>query len=94
MIQTKKKESKIDTLEEKNKAQQLRNQGFSIKQIAKTLRVSKGSVSTWVRNIEIPNDLLSNIENQRRLARERARKTRLFNIFNRVNDPHHILKCS
>lgn len=67
-------------LEEKNKAQQLRKQGLSIKQIAVELGVSRGSVSAWVRNIEIPKDLLVNIENRLRLGRENSRKSRLSNI--------------
>ena len=67
-------------LEEKNKAQQLRYEGFSMKQIATTLNVSKGSVSAWVRDIEPCEHLSVNIENQQRLGREQSRKTRLLNI--------------
>jgi len=67
-------------LQEKSKAQQLRQQGLSIKQIAEKLIVSKGSVSAWVRDIEIPKDLLVNVENRLRLGREHSRKSRLVNI--------------
>src|SRR3989338_2159025 len=67
-------------IEEENKARELRRQGFSIKQIAETLNVSKGSVSAWVRDVELPEHLLVNIKNQRRLGRERSRITRLSNI--------------
>ena len=67
-------------LEEKNKAQQLRYQGFSIKQIAETLNVSKGSASGWVRDIVLQENKFVNIENRRRLGRDQSRKTRLSNI--------------
>jgi len=70
-------------LEEKNKARQLRHQGLSIKQISTALEVSKGSVSAWVRDIELSEQILINIGEQRRLGRERSRKTRLANIANR-----------
>ena len=66
--------------EEENRARELRCQGFSMKQIVETLNVSKGSVSAWVRDIELPECLLRNIENQRRLGREQSRITRLKNI--------------
>ncbi len=70
-------------LEEKNKCRQLRCEGLSIKQIAVMVGVSKSSVSGWVRDIELSEDVLANIENQRRLGRERSRKTRLSNIAKR-----------
>lgn len=38
---------------EKIRARELRHQGESIKEIAKKLKVSKGSVSIWCRNIEL-----------------------------------------
>lgn len=46
---------KVKTLEH-NKAIELRSQGVSIKDIAKILCVSKGSVSTWVRGIELTDE--------------------------------------
>lgn len=67
-------------LEEKNRARKLRYHGLSMKQITETLNVSKGSVSAWVRDIQLPEYLQRNIENQRRLGRERSRITRLKNI--------------
>jgi len=67
-------------LEERNKALQLRHQGFSIKQIADNLNVSKGSVSAWVREISLPPELLESIENRKILGRELSRLTRLSNI--------------
>ncbi len=70
-------------LKEKDDARELRYQGFSIKQIAGTLAVSKGSVSAWVRDIELSQPALVKIEAQRRLGRENSRKRRLSNIANR-----------
>lgn len=67
-------------LEEKNKARELRYQGLSIQQISTSLGVSKGSVSAWVRDIEIPEELLINIGNRQRLGREHSRIARLSNI--------------
>lgn len=69
-------------LEERNKSRQLRQQGFSIKQIATILGVSKSSVSGWVRDIELSEDILANINERSRLGRERARESRLANILN------------
>lgn len=40
---------------EKDQAIKLREKGESIKQIAKALFVSKGSVSSWVRNVKLSN---------------------------------------
>lgn len=67
-------------LAEKNKAIELRQGGLSLKQIAENLEVSKGSVSSWVRDIVIPKEVLSNINERRRLGREQSRATRLANI--------------
>jgi len=65
---------------EKEKAQGLRLNGLSLKQIAQTLEVSKGSVSAWVRNVAVSREVFSNINEQRRLGREKSRKTRLSNV--------------
>lgn len=78
-------------LEEKNKARQLRQEGLSLKQIAAALDVSKGSVSAWVRDIELSDGLLGNIHDQRRLAREHSRITRLSNIADKNKEIS--LKC-
>ncbi len=67
-------------LAEKNKAIELRQGGFSLRQIAEKLEVSKGSVSSWVRDIAILHEALSNISDRRRLGREQSRTTRLLNI--------------
>lgn len=63
-------------LEKRSKSRDLRAKGLSLKQIANALRVSKGSVSTWVRDIKMSEDMLANIENQRQLGHERSRTTR------------------
>lgn len=47
---------------EKEKAQGLRLNGLSLKQISQTLNVSKGSVSVWVRDIVVPEEVLFNID--------------------------------
>src|SRR3989338_2189855 len=67
-------------LEERTKARELRYQGFSLKQIASTLNVSKGSVRAWVRDIELSDDILANFKTKMRLGREKSRITRLSNI--------------
>lgn len=41
---------------EKEKARQLRREGQSVKEIARNLQVSPGSVSAWVRDIELTSD--------------------------------------
>ncbi|MFH1191599.1 MAG: hypothetical protein V1670_05330 [Candidatus Omnitrophota bacterium] len=71
---------------EKEKAQGLRLNGLSLKQIAQRLEVSKGSVSAWVRNVTVPREVFFNINDQRRLGREQSRKTRLSNIARRNDE--------
>lgn len=67
-------------LEQMEESRKLRIQGNSIKQIASILDVSKGSVSAWVRDTVIPESLLFNIENRKKLGREHSRIARLSNI--------------
>ena len=47
---------------EKIKAQKLREQGRSIKEIAKTLKVSKGSVSIWCRDIKLTKKQIARLD--------------------------------
>jgi predicted transcriptional regulator len=66
---------------EKQKAIDLRKQGMSITDIARVLKVSKASVSLWVRKVVLSDDLkkglvLKNISND---VVERRRVTRLKN---------------
>lgn len=49
-------------LQEKIKAIELRKQGISIVEIAKTLEVAKSSVSTWVRNIKLTEEQIEKLK--------------------------------
>ncbi len=51
-------------LEERNKARTLRQQGLSIKEIAKTLNVATSSVSIWVRDIELTEEQIVILQNK------------------------------
>ena len=67
---------------EKQKARELRSQGYSINEIKTKLNLSKSSVSLWVRDIELTDGqkkLLSERGIQRELI-ERRRNTRLQNL--------------
>ncbi len=79
-------------LREKNKARELRLQGYSMKQIAVSLAVSKGSVSNWVRDIELSREAAVNINNQYLIGRERARRTRLRNVASRNDEIFRVCK--
>ncbi len=68
-------------LKQMEKACKLREQGFSMEQIANTLNVSKSSVSNWVKDIELSKGALAHIKSRRQLGREHARESRLKNIF-------------
>ena len=66
---------------EKNKAMVLRSEGYSINNIAKTLEVSKSSVSIWVRNVELNDAQLSKLKQNSftSSAIEKRRSARLAN---------------
>jgi DNA-binding transcriptional MerR regulator len=50
----------------REQARRLRQQGVSVRDIAKTLQVARSSVSTWVRDIELTDEQLEKLkENQR-----------------------------
>jgi predicted transcriptional regulator len=51
---------------EKYEAEKLRKQGFSIKDIAKELKVSSSSVSLWVRDIILSSEQYRDLENHKR----------------------------
>jgi hypothetical protein len=52
-------------------ARSLRMQGMSVRDITKTLNVSKSSVSSWVRDIELTNDQIETLKlNQRRYEQQ------------------------
>lgn len=48
-------------IEELKKSRELRQQGHSVREIAKMLSVSKGSVSTWVRDVQLTEEQQSAI---------------------------------
>lgn len=73
--------------EERFKAIDLRRKGLSIKNIAKQLNVSAGSVSLWVRDIELSSEQIKNLEKQNPIfnrqisgAKGRADKARLIRL--------------
>ncbi len=66
-------------LKEKDKARELRYQGFSIKQIADDLKVSKGSVSVWVRDVKLSESAAVKIGQRLQSGREHARESLLRN---------------
>lgn len=66
-------------LEAKKKSVMLRKYGLSITDIAVRLKVSKGSVSTWVREVELEPEVLESIRSRSHTAHaiEKRRMTRL-----------------
>lgn len=66
-------------LKEKIEARNLRKEGWSIKQIGKSLGVAKASVSIWVRDIQLSPEQLQKLSErgQNREIIEKRRKTRL-----------------
>ena len=52
-------------LKEKEQARNLRKEGYSLKQISQQLKVSKGSVSVWVRDVKLSDDLIKKLVNTR-----------------------------
>ncbi len=66
-------------LEQKQKAIALRKKGLSISSIASELHVSKSSVSTWVRDVEMSKNILDKIRSRSHTAAvvERRRMTRI-----------------
>jgi predicted transcriptional regulator len=93
---------------EQCKAKELRSQGMSIKTIAKELGVSAGSVSVWVRDIELSPEQIETLksqnaiyDNQHKGAKARqlqARQQRLRyqeegRIKAREKDPLHMAGC-
>ena len=51
-------------IQEKEKSRLMRKQGKSIKEIAKELNVSKGSVSVWVRDIQLTQEQINLLKNK------------------------------
>ena len=59
-------------IEELNKARELRNKGKSVREIAKELNVSKGSVSTWVRDVVILKEQYNSIYSKWKMSSKRG----------------------
>lgn len=66
-------------LEQKHKARSLRREGKSITRIAETLDVSKGSVSSWVRDVKLSDTIQQRIRKRSHAAHvvEKRRLSRL-----------------
>lgn len=61
-------------------ARKLREEGLSIKQIAKQLVISKSTASRWVRDVTLSDQLLEKLRNNQLAGAERGRlKTKLLN---------------
>jgi hypothetical protein len=71
----------IMKVKEKEKARELRRQGWSINQIYKEVGVAKGSVSVWVRDIPVAPEHQKHLSErgQKKEIIEKRRSTRLFN---------------
>jgi len=63
---------------DKIKARQMRREGKSVKDIAKTLRISRGTASLWVRDIILS---IEQLENLRKKMIEASEKGRLIGAF-------------
>jgi hypothetical protein len=60
-------------LEDKNKAILLRKSGLSYKEIQKTIKTSKGVLSSWFRYLEFSEEEISRIEDNSREKQSKAR---------------------
>jgi hypothetical protein len=60
---------------ERNRAIQLKKEGFSLSEISESLNVSKSSASSWVRDVQLSEDAKLKIQNKRILGRDRAAQT-------------------
>jgi hypothetical protein len=56
----------------KNKASQLRRQGYSLKELSKSLHISKSTASLWVRNLQIDSIAQKRLTLLSKQARDRA----------------------
>jgi hypothetical protein len=66
-------------LEDKHKAIMLRKEGFSYKQIMSQIKVGKGTLSGWLKDLELNpeqiNKIHQNVESKKELGRMKARIT-------------------
>jgi len=58
------------------KAQKLRKEGFSIREIAEILKISKSTASIWVREVKISKRGFQRIQKKRQLGHLKARETK------------------
>ena len=56
---------------EKEESRLLRSQGYSVKEISRQLKVSRGSVSLWVRDIELTSEQIDHLEARSNLNRQK-----------------------
>ena len=88
--------------EKQELAVNLRKQGASLKEIAKTIGVAKSSVSLWVRNVEIPLEFLDGLKKaQLKGGKGRKEKCELVRlkyqedgmVLASKNEPLHLKGC-
>ena len=63
--------------QQKNKVRSLRRQGFSIPAISKKTHVAKSTVSLWVRDVVLPNNLLERLRKNSMDGQTKGRMMRL-----------------
>ena len=62
-----------DIVQMNSQAIELRRQGYSYSDISKKLKVSKTSISNWVRNVRLTENEKNNLENSLKMKRQRSR---------------------
>ena len=58
------------------KAQKLRREGFSIREIAQKLKISKSTASLWVKEVKISKKGLQRIQKRKQMSRLKAKETK------------------
>lgn len=71
---------------EKNKAIELRKRGESIRDIAKKLKVSKGTVSLWCRDIKLTLQQIKKLYERRRLGGYKGARTQYEQRLKRIEE--------
>lgn len=67
-------------------AARMRKEGFSLNEISKKLKVSKSSVSMWVRPIKLSKKAQASLAEKRYVAIKKSRETRISNTRRKLND--------
>lgn len=70
-------------INKRNRAIELRKQGYSLFEIASIIKIAKSTSSLWLRNVELNNHARARIEKRRSLARTKAAQTIKNRIANR-----------